>query len=455
MREVNLQISNLLGNRLDAIFYCSNPSLKTKYKTVKLKDVCIDFRSGFGAGKTDQVNAHDGIIQIRPTNIDNQGFLKFDKNIYVPHSESTPLLEIDDVLFNNTNSQELVGKTAIVKDNIPLTFSNHITRIRVNTSIILPDYLWIVLNIFQENNIFYAIATNWNNQSGVGIELLKLLEIPLPEIKEQFNIIYLYENAYKKKFEKEKEANELLNSIDNYLLNELGVVLPQDEQDERFFNIKISQLIGHRFDVTSYRSTFSLNTSFYRVVKLSDVVTFNPTVKFDGLAPDEEISFIPMDIVDEKKGTVFSHLTKTVLETKGFTKFENRDIIWAKITPCMQNKKSAIVDNLMKGKGCGSTEFYILRANKDFLISDFLLYILRLEKLLSAAQLAFGGSAGQQRVPITFLKDLEIPLPPLNKQIEVVRIIQQKIEVATKLELESITMLQHTKKNIVNMIINL
>ncbi|MBK5722006.1 restriction endonuclease subunit S [Dysgonomonas sp. Marseille-P4677] len=287
------------------------------------------------------------------------------------------------------------------------------------------------------------------------MELLKLLEIPLPEIKEQFNIIYLYENAYKKKFEKEKEANELLNSIDNYLLNELGVVLPQDEQDERFFNIKISQLIGHRFDVTSYRSTFSLNTSFYRVVKLSDVVTFNPTVKFDGLAPDEEISFIPMDIVDEKKGTVFSHLTKTVLETKGFTKFENRDIIWAKITPCMQNKKSAIVDNLMKGKGCGSTEFYILRANKDFLISDFLLYILRLEKLLSAAQLAFGGSAGQQRVPITFLKDLEIPLPPLNKQIEVVRIIQQKIEVATKLELESITMLQHTKKNIVNMIINL
>lgn len=92
------------------------------------------------------------------------------------YSERENALEVKfkrTAIFNNTNSQELVGKTAIYKGNIPYKFSNHITRIRVNKEKIIPEFLWLILNIYQQREIFYAICTNWNNQSGVGTELLK------------------------------------------------------------------------------------------------------------------------------------------------------------------------------------------------------------------------------------------------------------------------------------------
>lgn len=73
------------------------------------------YNQGLGAGKKDQADKNNGIIQIRPTNIDRNGMLIFDKNIYVPFDAAMPSLQKDDVLFNNTNSQELVGKTAIYK----------------------------------------------------------------------------------------------------------------------------------------------------------------------------------------------------------------------------------------------------------------------------------------------------------------------------------------------------
>lgn len=113
--------------------------------------------------------------------------LIFDKNIYVPFDAAMPSLQKDDVLFNNTNSQELVGKTAIYKGDIPYKFSNHITRIRVNREKIIPEFLWLILNMYQQREIFYAICTNWNNQSGVGTELLKSIKIPLPEMGIQQN----------------------------------------------------------------------------------------------------------------------------------------------------------------------------------------------------------------------------------------------------------------------------
>jgi type I restriction enzyme S subunit len=167
-----------LQGRIDPLFYASdlNKFNTGIYKSSCLKNVISNLKSGIGAGKQYQSNETDGIIQIRPTNIDENGFLKFDKNIYIPKNEDNIKLEIDDVLFNNTNSQELVGKTAILKESKELSCSNHITRIRVHRNIIIPDYLWIILNVYQKNKIFYSICTNWNNQSGIGIDLLKSIK---------------------------------------------------------------------------------------------------------------------------------------------------------------------------------------------------------------------------------------------------------------------------------------
>ena len=163
-----------IENRLDPLYYGSDFTKFFKHPySVRLKDVCINFSSGFGAGKNEQTTKDNGYIQIRPTNIDNDGFLKYEKNVYVPLHKGVPFVKKGTVLFNNTNSQEWVGKTALLQEDSKLYTSNHITSIIVNYSKVISEYLWIVLNIYQRNKVFYSICTNWNNQSGVGIDLLQ------------------------------------------------------------------------------------------------------------------------------------------------------------------------------------------------------------------------------------------------------------------------------------------
>lgn len=206
------------GGRFDPLYYTTVKDLiqQFKFELKKVKHLVNDLKSGFGAGKQDQAeNEEDGIIQIRPTNIDSMGQLKFDRNVFIPKELAQPSITLskDDVLFNNTNSQELVGKTAYFDlDKGIFSFSNHITRIRVNEEMILPQYLQIIFNFYQKHKIFYAICTNWNNQSGVGNELLLNLEIPLPPLSIQEEIAAHISAIRNKAQALEAEAKTIIES---------------------------------------------------------------------------------------------------------------------------------------------------------------------------------------------------------------------------------------------------
>ena len=156
--------------------------------------------------------------------------------------------------------------------------------------------------------------------------------------------------------------------------------------------------------------------------KLGEVAFINPNTSFDKLEKSSLISFIPMESVDDTDGIVKSLFTKRVDESKGFTRFMDNDLIWAKITPCMQNGKSAVVKNLIQGYGCGSTEFFIIRPKDNKVISEYLHLLLRDRRILSNAQNYFGGSAGQQRVSNDFLINLKVPVPPMAIQYEITRL---------------------------------
>lgn len=205
-------LSKVTGNRFDAIYYASELFSfleANKFQLRSLKELCNDLKSGFGAGKQDQSQDEKGLIQIRPTNIGNEGNLKFEKNVYLPikllESQQDIFLKEGDVLFNNTNCQELVGKTALFNNQGDFTFSNHITRIRVNEQI-LPLYLTLILNLYQHRKIFYSICTNWNNQSGVGVDLLKSIQIPLPPLEVQEEIANHIQNIRERAKQLETEA---------------------------------------------------------------------------------------------------------------------------------------------------------------------------------------------------------------------------------------------------------
>ncbi len=131
-----------------------------------------------------------------------------------------------------------------------------------------------------------------------------------------------------------------------------------------------------------------------------------------------------MEAVEEATGRI--HLQQADFDevAKGYTVFAENDIVWAKITPCMQNGKAAVARGLLNGVGFGSTEFHVLRTKTDKLLPDFLWAVLTTRSLLAAAQGAFSGSAGQQRVQADFLKNLPLPLPDTKAQGAMVKDLQ-------------------------------
>jgi len=184
--------SNQVKERLDPLYHCQDVYyFLSNYKgnTTKLGDYIEYAQGGFAAGYSNQDTDGNGILQIRPTNISDDRRLVFNRNIYVKkkatEKQSGDLLAKGELLFNNTNSQELVGKSVVFNLDGQYFCSNHITRIKVKDTALVADYLTAILNLYQRRGVFYRICTNWNNQSGVNVGLLKTVKIPLPTLEVQ------------------------------------------------------------------------------------------------------------------------------------------------------------------------------------------------------------------------------------------------------------------------------
>lgn len=161
--------------------------------------------------------------------------------------------------------------------------------------------------------------------------------------------------------------------------------------------------------------------------KLSDLALINPRRPSIERGDDEPTSFIPMENVDEITGDVSRLNTEPFSKVKkGYTYFENGDVIFAKIAPCMQNGKHAVLSNLMDGFGYGSTEFHVIRAS-DGIAPEWIHFFLRRDETLNAALRTFTGAVGQQRVPADFLGDLELPVPHIDKQRQIAACLKAQL----------------------------
>lgn len=138
-----------------------------------------------------------------------------------------------------------------------------------------------------------------------------------------------------------------------------------------------------------------------------------------------DYSFVAMPSVSED-GRIDSSIERPYSEVcKGFTYFGENDVLFAKITPCMENGKGGVAKKLKNGAGFGSTEFHVLRPIKG--ISDpYWIYILTIfPKFRSDAEKVMTGTGGQRRVPITYLNEYPIALPPIDLQEQFAAFVRQ------------------------------
>lgn len=177
----------------------------------------------------------------------------------------------------------------------------------------------------------------------------------------------------------------------------------------------------------------------WETVKLAEVTLINP--RSPQLSDETEVSFVAMAAVSDLTQRVETEELRTFLEVKkGYTPFSRGDLLLAKITPCFENGKLAIAD-IEYEFGFGSTEFHVLRPDQSRLDTRYLYHFLRQKRILIEGEKKMTGSAGQRRVPKTFLELLEIPLPslPIQKRIaavldEVDALRQKRERVIDKLE---------------------
>lgn len=166
-----------------------------------------------------------------------------------------------------------------------------------------------------------------------------------------------------------------------------------------------------------------------RMVPLGDVAEINP--RGGAPHPEAEISFVGMAELNAENATALPLETRRYSDvSRGYTVFRNGDILAAKITPCWENGKvgQAILTHPV---GVGSTEFHVVRPGSE-LDERYLLYFLRQPWVNELGELRMTGSAGQRRVPMAFLRNIEIPLPPLPEQKRIAAILDKTDSIRTK-----------------------
>ena len=289
------------------------------------------------------------------------------------------LMKKGDVLFGKRRAyQRKVGIAPF--DGI---FSAHGMVLRPNEEIIDKDFFpfFISSDQFMERSVRISVGglsptINWKD--------LRVQEFTLPSIEEQRILADKLWAAYRLKESYKKLLTATQEMVKSQFIEMFGNPLSSIQKNE--------------------------------LKKLGDCSQINPKRPSVSISDSDLVSFVPMPAVNEDgyiDGATNEEYGKV---KKGFTYFENNDVLFAKITPCMENGKGAIAEALTNGIGMGSTEFHVLRPIDGISNPYWLLTLTRMPIFREYAAKNMSGTGGQRRVGAAFLENFMIGLPSINEQ---------------------------------------
>ena len=393
------------------------------------------------------------------------GKVVYDKLVFSNNVEDNRkyLLQDGDLLFNRTNSAELVGKTAIFKGNRHVIYAGYLILLRpIKTN---SEYLNYIFSSPYVRSYCKEVKTIGVQQCNINAEKVSQLLVPIAPFEEQMRIV--------------DKIKEVLPSVDKYSISQYnldllnvslseclkksilqeaiqGRLVPQITEEgtakELLEQIKkekqklvkegklkksalATSVIFHGDDNKYYEQVGKkclditdeipfVIPETWQWVRIRDVFQLNPKNE----AEDEKlVAFIPMEKISAGYKSDFTFDTaKWGTIKKGFTHFANGDVAFAKITPCFQNRKSAIFHDLPNGIGAGTTELKVLRPYGNTINRWYLLYFLESPYFIDEA--TFKGTANQQRIVVGYLEDKLFPLPTQKEQQRIVDQIEKLFE---------------------------
>lgn len=164
--------------------------------------------------------------------------------------------------------------------------------------------------------------------------------------------------------------------------------------------------------------------------RFSTIINMSPTVSAED---DVDAAFMPMALINAGYGSGYSYETKkwSLIKT-GFTKIAVGDIAYAKITPCFQNRKSFILEDVPGKVAAATTELNVLRLYGQTLYAWYVLYFLKSDYFIKEAK--YKGTAGQQRVLSSYVQNKLFPIPPYNEQYRIIGKVQDVFSIVDKYE---------------------
>ena len=325
------------------------------------------------------------------------------------------------------------------------------------------DYFNEFLFYYLMSPDFDAYANDTDNAKGVAYPAIndaKLYQalIPVPPYSEQIRIVTKikkllpYIEKYANTYVGIKHLNDMFpEQLKKSILQEAvqGKLVPQDPNDEpasvlleRIRAEKEALIKAGKIKRDKHKSViFRRDNSHYEKldgierciddeipfdipdtwewIRMGALFTINPR---NAISDDTVVGFMPMPLLQDGFSNSHTFEERQWKDIKsGFTHFADNDVVIAKITPCFQNRKSAVICNLPNGYGAGTTELHILRDYTKMLYMPYFLLLCKTHAFIQDGMKNFTGTAGQQRVGKDFISNYLVPLPPVEEQKRIVQ----------------------------------
>ena len=318
----------------------------------------------------------------------------------------------------------VVTRSGILRHTLPISILESPATVNQDLKAISPylqelsEYLYIVIKA-NEHFILKEYHKDGTTVDSIDFDKFKCLPIPLPPITEQRRIVAetkhwfaLIEQINQNKSDLQTIIHKVKNKILDFAIH--GKLVPQDPNDEPAF--ELLKRVNPNAEITCDNGHYENLPDSWYLTDIKSIFTINPKNK---VADDVIAGFVPMTNIADGYSNEFRFESKLWGDIKkGFTHFAEGDIVVAKISPCLENRKSVIVTSLPNGIGAGTTELFVFRS--QCVLTEYGLYFFKSDLFINHCVGTFNGVVGQQRISKSIIESIKFPLPPISEQKRIV-----------------------------------
>jgi len=320
----------------------------------------------------------------------------------------------------------------------------------VRSTLVAPKYLFHALRMEFCTKQFNQYSSGGNYPAITKDDFRKII-IPLPPLREQRKIVAELDAAYAVKRAADEKATNLLAAIDDMVLKELGIARlpkPDTSLSSRIFTVPAKEVANATLAPDHYFDSIDFSKAKYPCERFVERIDIDPSCGLEQIT-----KLVPMESVSAEWCAIESIEDISPDATQGYSTFRGGDVIWARITPCMENGKSAVVEAEPSECFCGSTEFLVFRPKDDKVNPYYLQSLLHLKRFREVAAHHFTGTSGHQRVTAEFFKAISIPIPPRLVQDRIASTASSIRAEARKLKADATAALDAAKRKIESRIV--